>query len=437
MTDGEHMNSLPEDHPARRLAADEVHARPQEALETPQRATFVAVIIDNSDRGRELDHIAALCSRFGVAPPGPDDIHFTARLGAFRMKWERHSEFSGYTFIVAGQGRTAFGEPASSLLPEGWLAAIPGSTIVAAHAMLVRAAAGATDPMVIAEYFGGNVPVGALVGDGAGSAFTDFRIHADGHVRYVVEDRGFTPRQAGRMLQRLFEIEAYRVLALLALPVARQLAPRSVAIERSLVALTEAIAHDTGGDEALLSELTKLAAEVESARNASQMRFSASRAYHELVRTRIAELRERRIPGIQTIEEFMTRRLAPAMATCTSVAQRLHDLSMRVANACGLLSTRVEIARERQNHALLTSMEQRAGLQLRLQQTVEWLSVAAVTYYAASLVGYLCKALKAAGVAINPDVAVGISIPLIGAVTVMALHFARRRLGTRTGARPK
>lgn len=105
-----------------------------------------------------------------------------------------------------------------------------------------------------------------------------------------------------------------------------------------------------------------------------------------------------------------------AMATCASVAQRLRDLSERVANASSLLSTRVEIARERQNQALLASMERRALLQLRLQQTVEWLSVAAVTYYAASLVGYAGKAAKAAGMPVNPDIAVGVAIPVIGGI---------------------
>ena len=189
------------------------------------------------------------------------------------------------------------------------------------------------------------------------------------------------------------------------------------------------MARESGSDESLLGELTKLAAEVELARNASEMRFSASRAYHDLVRTRIAELRERRLEGIQTIEEFMTRRLTPAIATCTAVSQRLRDLSDRVAHASSLLLTRVEIARERQNQALLASMDRRARLQLRLQQTVEWLSVAAVTYYVAGLIGYASKALKTAGMTVNPDLATGVSIPVIGALVAWALHRTRRRLG--------
>ena len=117
-------------------------------------------------------------------------------------------------------------------------------------------------------------------------------------------------------------------------------------------------------DEQLLQELTRLAAEIESELAASQSRFGATRAYHELVTTRIAELRERRLPGIQTVEEFMTRRLTPAVATSTRMSQRLHDLSERLDRTRGLLSARVDIVREQQNAAVLESMNRRARLQL-------------------------------------------------------------------------
>jgi uncharacterized membrane-anchored protein len=46
-----------------------------------------------------------------------------------------------------------------------------------------------------------------------------------------------------------------------------------------------------------------------------------------------------------------------------------------------------------QNQSLLASMDRRAKLQLRLQQTVEGLSIAAIVYYMAGLVGYVANAL--------------------------------------------
>ncbi len=424
------MALLPPDHPDRISLADEVHARPPEPLETPSRATYVAVLVEPDDRERELAHLGTLCARHAVPGPADGVTHFSAALGELRVKWERHGEFSGYTFITSGRSPEPYSEPPTSLLPPGWLAAVPGATVVAAHAKLVPAGEGLPDAAMLARHFGGNIAVGAEIGDGAGLAFTDFRIHADGCARFLVLDRGFTPRQAGRMLQRLFEIEAYRMMALLALPIARRQSPRIVAIEKSLAVLTDDIAREQAGshtqnDEALLQQLTRLAAEVESGLTASQFRFGACRAYFELVTRRITELRETRLDGVQTIEEFMARRFTPAVATCTTVSQRLHDLSERVAQASALLSTRVEIARERQNQSLLSSMDRRARLQLRLQQTVEGLSVAAIVYYVAGLAGYGAKALKAAGAHIEPDLVVGIVIPVVAVLVMLAVRRAR------------
>ena len=309
------------------------------------------------------------------------------------------------------------------------LSAIPGATVVAAHAELVPGDEALWGPDFSNDYFNGNIVVGAEIGDGAGRVYTDFKIHDDGYSRFVVLDQGLTPRQAGRTLQRLFEIEAYRIMALLALPIARRQSPRIVAIEKSLASLTDAIAQEGGDDEALLHELTRLAAEVERALAASQFRFGACRAYFELVVTRIGELRETRLPGVQTIQEFMARRFTPAVATCSTTSQRLHDLSERVAQASALLSTRVSIARERQNQSVLTSMDRRAKQQLRLQQTVEGLSLAAIVYYLAGLAFYVAKGLKAGGLHFEPDLAVGVAIPLIAVAVFMGLRRVRRKLG--------
>jgi uncharacterized membrane-anchored protein len=422
------MPMLPSDHPERLALADEVHARPPEPLHTPMRASYVAVLMDADDRSRELAHLGALCERFGLPAPAAGTTQFSTQLGAVRLKWERHGEFSGYMMFAPGAGDEPFAETAAGLLPSGWLHGLPGQTVAAAHALLLKGQPQPPDTAFLARHFNGNNVVGATIGGGAGHAFTDFRIHADGRARFLLLDNGFTPNQAGRMLQRLFEIDAYRMLALLALPIARRQSPRIVAIEKSLAQLTDGIAREDGADEALLHELTRLAAEVESGLAASQFRFGACRAYSELVRTRISELREQRIPGLQTIEEFMARRFAPAVTTCQTVSQRLHDLSERVAQASGLLATRVGIARERQSQALLSSMDRRAKLQLRLQQTVEGLSVAAISYYVAGLVGYLAKAAKSAGAPVNPDLVTGLAVPLVAVAALLAIRRARRRI---------
>lgn len=419
---------LPNDHPERLALADEVHARPPEPLHTPMRASHVAVLLEPEERAQETRQLERLCARYGVMPPAAGVTQFSARLGDMRLKWERHGEFSGYTVLAACASDAGFDEPALELLPPQWLAGLPGRTVAAAHALLLPGGSQPPDAALLKRLFAGNTVVGSGIGGGAGHAFTDFRVHGDGHVRFALFDNGFTVNQAGRMLQRLFEIDTYRMLSLLALPLARRLNPRIVAIEKSLAQLTDGIAREDGADEHLLNELTRLAAEVESGLAASQFRFGACRAYSELVRTRISELREQRIAGLQTIEEFMARRFTPAVTTCHSVSQRLHGLSERVAQASALLATRVSIVRERQNQALLASMDRRAKLQLRLQQTVEGLSVAAISYYAAGLVGYLAKGAKAAGLPLQPDLVVGIAVPLVAVAALLTLRRVHRRL---------
>jgi uncharacterized membrane-anchored protein len=131
------------------------------------------------------------------------------------------------------------------------------------------------------------------------------------------------------------------------------------------------------------------------------------------VAQRIGELREKAVPGTQTIGEFMQRRLSPAIATVAATAQRLTSLSQRIERAGALLRTRVDIATEAQNQQLLEKLTRGQALQLQLQSTVEGLSIAAISYYVVSLVLYAAKAAKAAGVPIHPELAAGASIPLV------------------------
>ena len=430
------MSIFPPDHPQRIALAREVHARPPELLSTPARVSYAAVLVDSDAREQELRHLQSLCKRFGVAGPPDGATHFRTRLGgtagALRVKWERHGEFSGYTFSVEGLAETPFDSTAAQQLPVGWLAEVPGSTVAAVHAEVTSGAIGVPDATLLARRFAGQLVVGAEVAEGAGTLYTDFRLHEDGCSRIWLLNRKLTLAQTGRMLQRLFEIEAYRVLALLALPIARRQSPRMAAIEDSLATFTDQMARSTASDgshdEALLHELMRLAAEVESGIAASQFRFGACEAYHRLVRQRIAELRESRLPGLQTIDEFMSRRLAPAATTCANVAQRMTDLAERIGQASALLATRVGIARERQNQALLASMDRRAKLQLRLQQTVEGLSIAAIVYYVAGLIGYLAKAAKGGGLRVEPDVVVGISIPIVAMLMIWSVRRMRKKL---------
>ncbi|MFQ5764307.1 MAG: DUF3422 family protein, partial [Rhodospirillales bacterium] len=184
----------------------------------------------------------------------------------------------------------------------------------------------------------------------------------------------------------------------------------------------------------LLRRLSTLAAEAEKISAGISYRFSAAEAYYELVKRRIEALREERIVGLQSAGEFIERRLEPAMETVENVAERQQTLSARISRASDLLRTRVDVALEGQNRDLLRSMDRRARVQLRLQATVEGLSVVAVSYYLLSLVSYLAKGAKALGSTVDPFIVVAITFPFVVAAVWASVRRVRRSI---TGKKPK
>jgi uncharacterized membrane-anchored protein len=420
-------HGLPRDHALRAELNDEVHARPSDPLRAPLSISYLALLSPPSARDAEWKNVRGLAARFGVELPEVPLNHHSAALGPFTLRWERHTEFTRYTFSATPAPSAAadpFASTAIDLVPREFLAQIPGEVIVASHGALLTEDVLTLDPEDMAtRWFEGNVLIGSRIGDGAATALTDFRVRADGFSRFVIVDRHLTGRQAGRSVQRVLEIDTYRMMALLALPVARELGPFITSCERELSLVTTVLERANDEDEAsLLDRLTRLEAQIESREAENDYRFAAAAAYYDLVRRRIGELRELRIVGLQTFGEFIERRLAPAMSTCHAAAARQESLSQRVARANQLLATRVDLTRERQNQALLESMNRRAKAQLKLQQTVEGLSVAAVTYYIVGLIGYAAKGVKSTGIELNPELIMAVSIPLVAALAGFGIN---------------
>lgn len=423
------MLALPPDHALRIELNNEVHARPPDPLSGPVAITYLALVCDPETRRADWSHVRELARGFGVETPEQQPPHISLDLSGVRVTVESHTEFVRYSIISNPDVTHLFASADLSGIPRDWASRLTGQVLVATKVlMLPRPEAPADIEALSQRYFNGNAIIGARIGGGIASAFTDFRVHADGFGRLLVQDAGMPPRQAGRMIQRLLEVDTYRMMALLALPVARALWPHIAGYEKELAALTSQIA-DGGSDEPhRLERLTRLEAEVQRRYAEHHYRLSASAAYYELVQRRIEDLREQRIEGMQTFREFTERRLAPAMSTCRTVAGNVDALSQRIARTTQLLSTRVDIVREQQNRALLETMARRAKLQLRLQQTVEGLSVAAISYYIVGLIGYFAKAVKGIGIGINPDLVTGLSIPVVVALLIFGVRRLRQHL---------
>ena len=142
-------------------------------------------------------------------------------------------------------------------------------------------------------------------------------------------------------------------------------------------------------------------------------------AYEAIVTQRIEVLREERVNGRQTFGEFMMRRYDPAMRTVKSADSRLKSMGERAQRAAELLRTRVDVERSAQNQTLLASMDRRADLALRLQHTVEGLSVVAISYYAVSLAGYVAGPLLEDWRVEKPWVLAGLTPVVIALVWMM------------------
>ena len=421
---------IPENHPQRFKLHNEVHARAPNVLKLPVRSTFFALTLTNEEKILERTHLLNLCDRYDVTPPKEDASHFSATLDSFKICWEQHGEFSSYYFYVQNSSEEPFSKLALEQVPVDWLSQLPGKIIVAAHASIIEASeTSVSNTQSISSFFSGNPIVGAEVTGGAARAYTDFKIHADGFSRFLILNHHLKSGQSGRLLQRLFEIEVYRVMALLAFPIARQLLPELNTADQQLLTITTAMAQPNSNDAELLDELTILAAQVENNISTHHYRFAAANAYYNLVEQRIEDLREVRIQGIQTIGEFMKKRLEPAISTCASTSSRFNLLSKRISNAGQLLRTRVDITIERQNQALLTSMDLRAKMQLRLQETVEGLSIVAITSYVVSLIGTMTKAANTTEwVNVNPTLVTGLSIPVVLILVALGVRRIHKKI---------
>lgn len=409
------------DHPRRYELANELHARPFPALKAPCRAAFLAIKReeDAANRDRDLDraHLEALLDRFGASHPPPGATHFFGQLGKHRLKWESHTEFVTYTLFSDGLAERPFDGTSFDVFPKDWLAEAPGVRLTS---ILIRVEAETHGDGIedrLQDWFVPESLAVSRVLDDSAVIASDFRIDQHGHVRFAVfaaEDCG--ERRTGRIVQRLTEIETYKTMSMLALPRARKLSGELGVMDTKLSELVGSLRAGRMGTEETLDGLLAIGSDLETMLARSAFRFGAMEAYEALVQQRIAVLREERFGGRQTFAEFMMRRFDPAMRTCRSVQKRMEALAERAKRAGDLLSTRVNVDRSDQNARLLKSMDERADMQLRLQRTVEGLSVVAISYYALGLASALLYPVAARADVSKDMVTALVVLPVVAAV---------------------
>lgn len=417
------------DHPLRYTLVNELHARPFPALSAPCVAAYIAIKqpqdAQNRDRAADRAHLLALLDRHGSPHPQPEATHFSGMVGRSELKWESHTEFVTYSAFTPGLPARPFDPAEMEVFPDSWLDAAPGQRVAA---VLIRVEVMDPDEdLMLAKLEDWFVPeslAAARVVDGAAVVAGDFRIDPSGQMRFAVFVRpGTGARRIGRIVQRLCEVETYRAMSMLGLIRARRLTERLNLLDPRLSALVSGLDGVTRPAEVALHELLAISAELESLAVQHSFRFGATGAYEAIVNQRIAALREERVSGRQTFGEFMMRRYDPAMRTVKSAEGRLRSMAERAMRAAELLRTRVDVERSAQNQKLLESMDRRADLALRLQHTVEGLSVVAISYYAVSLAAYVAYPLTE-----SFGVSKGIAMAALTPVVVLGVWLALRRI---------
>ncbi len=413
-------------HPLRIELHQEIHARPYPKIASPTLVSHLAIFADEKDLQLEHKAINELARIFQVNGVASDASSYFEDFGRFRLRWENHREFSTLTLIQPlVEGDFNHLHPLE-LLPEGWFDKYPGKVISATSIAICAE----YDEKKVEQYLGTRPIVAShLIGDQA-TVWTSLQLDNEGFTRFFLIENHFGQNQLGRIVIKILEIETYRQMALLGLPVAKRIAPEASQMGQQCAAILEQMTSVTNPEQEsqLLQKLTRLSAEVERLRAGSSYRFAATRAYAEIVNSRMNQLEQERVQGKAKLGEFLKRRFMPAIRTCQSVEQQLENLSKRLTRASDLLRTRVEHTIAEQNQKLLESMNRRSQLQLRLQQTVEGLSVAAISYYLISLLKLFLHGLNDKRFHFDEGLVLSISVPIVVFVIYWLVRKMRRHL---------
>lgn len=387
-------------HPLFAEAVRAAHTRPAMPLACPGAVYQAVLLVGEGETPGERDSLRALAHRDGLWIQNQSELEMGMQTDGCRLKWERHTEFITLTAYDQsnGQGRYLFDRLLADLLASG----SHGQLYARTRLQVIEA--GDTDAVVRAT-FGVEPDIRVAVDGSAATLWTDLNHHGVGWTEYVIATQDAAEAQLGRLVQRLLEVETYRLLCYLAVPMLRDLGERIGRIDVSVTALAERCAtNPTPNDERdILDSLTTLSAELQTVASDTEFRFAASLAYSAIVRERLDDIRELREEGYLRLSSAVRRRMDPAMRSCEALLSRQNKISERIRHITDLLSTRVDLALQGQNAAVLRSIDKRADAQLRLQQTVEGLSVVAISYYSLGLLSYLFKGADGVGLPVSGD----------------------------------
>ncbi len=419
--------------------SNEWHARSGLSLPPPFRCTHVVELRREGSYERSREEFGDFCSEFGQTRPAVDARTHSVVVGSALIKWESHTEAVGHTVFVPGNSQPFFAESAIDFVSEAKRAELLDRMFLGVQVEVIRPP-GEDDPYgyeLARSLLGSHNIYGGWMSARTAAVWSAFQLDARGFVRLVVVALEDNEERVARLVQRLLEIETYRLLAMLALPKAREVMTALGALEPELDEVMRELAEEREevSLEASLQRITSVAAKVEHIATANAYRFAAARAYAGIVDRRCGEVDDEVLGDHQRYTNFLQRSLTPAMRTCDAAERRSQDLALRVGRAANILDTMVDVVKKQQNQEILESMARSSVLQVKLQQAVEGFSIVAISYYGLGLLSYGLKSAKALGLAVNPDLLTGLAAPLALAAVWLTVRSVKRRLHARSGAR--
>lgn len=371
-------------HPEVAAVNAEIHARPVEAFAAPARLRRIGFAYSDvrAGGGDLLPRFLDWCARESVTLDQIGERNAVFRHAGLSVTVELHTEFVSVTWRSAITDDRAYP-------PEC------GLEVFAHLGILLRCRVDVTDQRELPPgALAGFDPVSmcyAAVDGGRAQLATDFHPDRDGFIRYELATGGNSDLRRGALLRRLLEIETYRVVAMLGLPLARRIGPTLDSMEAELAHVLAEVADNATIDDhqQTLKRLNAISERAERQSAETKYRFAASAAYGEILNRRIGRLGEEAIGDYTTLARFLSNRVDPALATCAAMEKRQGAILAQAARATRLLGTRIELDVQIQNKALLDTISETTRNQYRLQTTVEGISTIALSYYLLGILSYV------------------------------------------------
>lgn len=415
---------------------DELHARPYIRLESNLRTFHFTYAIKDDDEKKAWRYLNNFLKKLNFQSlPNVPSKFWVAEGKDMIIRYECHTEFISLTLIYPQKielknknSPNLFDIKFLNILPLNFLKNFPGKHFLSSW-IEMSPSGYIFKPSDIESYFFHDNFAGSRVAEGGAKVFMSFKSDRTnflglGFRRVFIQNKSLRTRRTGRLLQRIVELETYQVLSLLGLSKVRKESFNLSKLEKNITEITKSVSKTVKKNldkksisypdyQKDLNELSYVIAKIEEISSSTNYRLSATFAYYKLVEQRLKDLREERLESFQTNDEFLSRRLLPAIRTCEAFSSRLESLAIRAQRADNLVRTQIEMGVQIQNKNLLESMEVRARAQLRLQETVESLSIVAITYYIIGLLSTLVDPINFEKVFFNKQIFLALCVPII------------------------